>query len=128
MLISCCAPDVRRRFERSIRNFLFRHRSLADCSVLFGNTAQIPRIIASQERRLLRVRLTNLYNQLRKAMSKSPSKIVDLPLAERALMALKVAVKKAIRQHAREGLPIYVWGNGKVLEIPSDKLRSELMP
>ena len=61
-------------------------------------------------------------------MSKTPSKIVDLPRAERALMALKVAVKKAIRQHAREGLPISVWGNGKVLEIPSDKLRSELTP
>jgi predicted ABC-type ATPase len=64
------APDVRRCFERSIRNFLFRYRSLADSWVLCDNTAQIPRIIASQERGLLRVRLTNLYKQLRSRYGK----------------------------------------------------------
>ena len=58
-------------------------------------------------------------------MTKLPSSVVELPIAERGLMALKVAVKKVIEQHAREGLPIYTWRDGKVVEIPPDELRVE---
>ena len=58
-------------------------------------------------------------------MIKEPPKVVELPMSERGLMALKVAVKKAIQQHAREGLPIYTWRDGKVVEIPPDELAVE---
>ena len=58
-------------------------------------------------------------------MTKPSSSVVDSPIAERGLMALKVAVKKAIEQHAREGLPIYTWRDGKVVEIPPDELAVE---
>jgi len=58
-------------------------------------------------------------------MTKPSSSVVELPIAERGLMALKVAVKKAIEQHAREGLPIYTWRDGKVVEIPPDELAVE---
>ena len=51
-------------------------------------------------------------------MIKEPPKVVELPMPERGLMALKVAMQKAIEEHAREGLPIYVWPDGKVVEIP----------
>jgi hypothetical protein len=42
-------------------------------------------------------------------MTKPPTNILELPLEERAEMALKAAVKKVIMDHARQGLPIYVW-------------------
>jgi len=58
-------------------------------------------------------------------MTKPSSSIVELPIAERGLMALKVAVKKIIEQHAREGLPIYTWRDGRVVEIPPDELAVE---
>jgi hypothetical protein len=58
-------------------------------------------------------------------MIKEPPNVVELPMSERGLMALKVAVKKAIEEHAREGLPIHVWRDGKVVEIPPDELRAE---
>ncbi len=58
-------------------------------------------------------------------MIKEPPNLVELPMAERGLMALKVAVKKAIEEHAREGLPIYVWRDGKVVEIHPDELRAQ---
>lgn len=58
-------------------------------------------------------------------MTKPSSSVVELPIAERGLMALKVAVKKAIAEHAREGLPIYTWRDGKVVEIPPDELAME---
>ena len=52
----------------------------------------------------------------------SPS-ILDLPLEERALMALKAAVKKVVEEHAREGLPLYIWRDGKVVAVPPEDLR-----
>jgi hypothetical protein len=48
-----------------------------------------------------------------------------LPISERGLIALKTAAKKAIEEHARQGLPIYVWRDGKVVEIPPDHLAAE---
>jgi hypothetical protein len=58
-------------------------------------------------------------------MIEEPLNVLELPMPERGLMALKVAVKKAIEEHAREGLPIYVWRDGKVVEIPPDELRAQ---
>jgi hypothetical protein len=58
-------------------------------------------------------------------MIKELPNVVELPMPERGLMALKVAVKKAIEEHAREGLPIYIWRDGKLVEIPPDELRSQ---
>ena len=57
-------------------------------------------------------------------MTKPPSNVLDLPLEQRAEMALKVAVEKVIVEHARQGMPIYVWRDGKVVEIPPDELRA----
>ena len=52
-----------------------------------------------------------------------PSNILDLPLEERALMALEAAVEKVIEEHAREGLPLYIWRGGKVVGVPAEELR-----
>jgi hypothetical protein len=57
-------------------------------------------------------------------MIKEAPNVVKLPMPERGLMALKVAAKKAIAEQAREGLPIYVWRDGKVVEIFADELRA----
>src|SRR5690348_6175768 len=43
------ASDVRRRFGRSIRNFLVHYRPLADAWLLYDNTTAMPQIIASGE-------------------------------------------------------------------------------
>ena len=54
-------------------------------------------------------------------MSKPPSKaILRLPIEKRAEIAFKIAVAKAIDEHARLGLPIYVWRDGRVVEIPAE--------
>jgi hypothetical protein len=61
-------------------------------------------------------------------MSSVPQKVLDLPLEERALLALRAAVKKAIAEHAREGLPVYVWSGGRVVKLPAEKLRAHSRP
>jgi len=57
-------------------------------------------------------------------MSNIPSHILELPIEERAFIALKVAVKKAIEEHAREGLPMYIWRDGRVIAVPAEELRT----
>jgi hypothetical protein len=56
-------------------------------------------------------------------MTKPPENVFELPLEERAEMALKAAVEKVIDEHAREGLPIYVWRDGRVVEMSLEELR-----
>jgi hypothetical protein len=57
-------------------------------------------------------------------MTKPPQNVLELPLAERGLMALKAAVEKVIEEHAREGLPLYIWRDGKVVAVPAEELRA----
>jgi len=58
-------------------------------------------------------------------MSKPSKAILRLPLEKRAEIAFKIAVAKAIDEHARLGLPVYVWRDGKVVELSPDEVRSQ---
>ncbi len=64
------AADVRRRFDRSIRNFLVHYRHLANSWTLYDNTAAMPKIIASEERGQLQIGETALYNDLARRYGK----------------------------------------------------------
>jgi hypothetical protein len=57
-------------------------------------------------------------------MTKPPVNVLDLPLEVRAEMALRAAVEQAIDEHARQGVPMYVWRDGKVFELSPDELRN----
>ena len=47
----------------------------------------------------------------------------SLPLlAYRAEEALRKAVAEAIAEHRRNGVPIAIWRNGKVVRIPADQI------
>ncbi len=56
-------------------------------------------------------------------MIKPPPNVLELPLLERAALAMKAAVENAIEEHAREGLPLYIWRDGKVGAVPAEELR-----
>ena len=58
-------------------------------------------------------------------MTRPPANVLELPLEERAEMALKAAVEKVIVEHARRGLPLYIWRDGRVVEVPPDELQVE---
>jgi predicted ABC-type ATPase len=57
-------PIVRRRFDRSIRNFLGRYRKLADLWILFNNSEEIPSIIARENGEGFRIVDRMSYNLL----------------------------------------------------------------
>jgi len=56
-------------------------------------------------------------------MNKPSTNILELPLSERGLLALRAAVENAIEEHAREGLPMYIWRDGEVVAVPAEELR-----
>ena len=43
-------------------------------------------------------------------------------LAYRAEEAFRKAVAEAIAEHRRNGVPIAIWRNGKVVRIPADQI------
>ncbi len=50
-------------------------------------------------------------------MSKPSRDILQLPIEKRAEIAFKVAVAKAIDEHTRLGLPVYIWRNSRVVKL-----------
>jgi hypothetical protein len=57
-------------------------------------------------------------------MKKPPANVLELPLIERAEMALKAAVEKVMEEHAREGFPVYVLRDNEIVEISPEELRT----
>lgn len=53
---------------------------------------------------------------------KNRNERAEIPTAKLAEQALKVAVAEAIAEHKRNGLPIAVWRDGKVVIVPSDQI------
>jgi hypothetical protein len=57
-------------------------------------------------------------------MRKPPPNVLELPLIERAEIALKAAVEKVMQERAREGLPVYVLRDVKIIEILAEELKT----
>jgi hypothetical protein len=49
-------------------------------------------------------------------------KRTSFPLAYKAEEALRKAVAEAIAEHRRNGVPIAIWRNGKVVRIPANQI------
>lgn len=56
-------------------------------------------------------------------MISPPLNVLELPILERAAMAMKEAVDEVIENRLREGLPVYIWRDGKVVAVPAEELR-----
>jgi len=58
-------------------------------------------------------------------MIHSTQNALELPLLERAEMAMKTAMERVIEEHIRLGLPLYIWRDGKVVAVPPEELRAQ---
>lgn len=52
--------------------------------------------------------------------------ILDLPLSVRAEMALREAVREALEENVRLGMPAYIWRDGKVVAVPPEEIKEFL--
>ncbi len=57
-------PVVRRRFERSLKNFFGSYQALADSWTMFDNSRETPEVIAFENERKLRIINRTLYEHL----------------------------------------------------------------
>ncbi len=57
-------------------------------------------------------------------MKRASKQVLRLPLEKRAEMAFKEAVEEVIDEHARLGLPLHVWRNGKVVSLSAREVRA----
>jgi len=55
-----------------------------------------------------------------------PGSVLNLPLNVRAEMALREAVREALEEKARLGLPAYIWRDGKLIAVPPEEIREFL--
>jgi predicted ABC-type ATPase len=55
---------VRRRFDRSMRNFLLNYREVADGWTLFDNSGQVPKAIAIGRGERIRIMRKDVYTSL----------------------------------------------------------------
>lgn len=46
-----------------------------------------------------------------------------MSLQDKAMAALKKAVKEVIEQHKKSGRPLAIWKNGRTVMIPANKIR-----
>jgi len=58
-------------------------------------------------------------------MSRVPKSVLRLPLEKRAEIAFKEAVEEVIDEHARLGLPLYIWRDGKVVGLSTKEIRHD---
>ena len=58
-------------------------------------------------------------------MSGVPKSVLRLPLEKRAEIAFKEAVAEVIDEHARLDLPLYIWRDGKVVELSAQEVRRD---
>lgn len=56
-------------------------------------------------------------------MTKPPINVLELPLEVRAEMAMRAAGEKVVIQHAQEARPIYIWRDGKTVEVSPEELK-----
>jgi hypothetical protein len=57
-------------------------------------------------------------------MKRASKDVLRLPLETRAEMAFKEAVEEVIDEHARLGLPLHIWRNGKVVSLSAREVRA----
>jgi predicted ABC-type ATPase len=62
---------VCRRFSKSISNFLYLYRPLADCWVIFENSTETPAMVASEEFSQIKINNKSLFDKITQQLQKS---------------------------------------------------------
>ena len=118
---------VRRRFDRSLTNFFEFYQPLADSWAIFDNSADTPRMVAFEEEGMIEIIDPDLFGQLTREEGRTMKKAKRSSslLAYQAEEALRKAVAEAIDEHRRNGVPIAIWRNGRVVRIMLMRLKFE---
>src|SRR5215472_5102954 len=118
---------VRRRFARSVRNLCCTTGNWQTPGLYSTTRQSLTGDCVGEERNgpySNEGRLCFPYQPVGPHMKKPLRDVLKLPLEKPAEIAFKVAVAKAIEEHTRLGLPVYVWRNGRVVKLSPSKVRN----
>jgi predicted ABC-type ATPase len=113
---SILEPVIRRRYVRSIDNFLNVYSRLADWWEIHDNSMGTPVLVASGAK------------EGRTAVADAAKWAAIQDMREEAKAkslygeALRIAVAEAIEEHRRMRRPIAIWRDGKVVKIPPEEI------
>jgi predicted ABC-type ATPase len=126
-------PDViRRRYGRGLSNFLSLYRPIADSWSLYDNSSDA-RLVAVREvggpEVVLDVEVWHMIEKVSKAReeerayvtSGKAGGIMGVPIEE-ITAALHEAARDARRRHKAFGVPLVIWRDGKVVEVPPEEI------
>jgi predicted ABC-type ATPase len=126
-------PDdtVRRRFERSLRNFFELYRPLADRWSVYDNSGRDqPRVIARgaavDPPEILDTEYWRRLEPPTDMMRERPAASSLFPDAEAMDRIVVRAVREALLRHKLLGQSIVVWEDGRVVEIPPEEIEVEI--
>ncbi len=125
-------PDVRRRYERGLRNFFDLYRPIADTWALYDNSDPPPAVVASRDMgrpeavsdaarwAAIQGRLGTMEPQASYLDDREPC-LMGVPASE-VTEILARAGREAIARHRALGIPVVIWRDGKPVEVPADEL------
>jgi hypothetical protein len=127
---------IRRRYAAGLRNFLDLYRPLAASWQVFDNSGRDPILVAAGERdEVLTVEQPEAWARFRGdapemwrevPMKEERSRITRIMLATRDVdEAIRLAVRDALLEHKREGLPVVIWRDGRPLWVSVGELEIE---
>jgi predicted ABC-type ATPase len=128
---------VRRRYAMGVRNFFELYRPLAKSWQVYDNSERTPMVVATGQRDdVLTVEQPDAWARIRAGaperwrevpMKEPRSRITRIMLETNDVQeAVRLAVRDALLEHKREGRPVVIWRDGKVVWISAEEALGEL--
>jgi predicted ABC-type ATPase len=125
--------DIRRRYQRGLGNFFSLYTPIADSWEMHDNASPPARLIAAREgsspiRFGDRVLWEMIQDRMKAKEQESEygagpePRLMGVPISE-VMEIFTLAGREAMARHKALGLPVVVWRDGKVVEIPPEDIQ-----
>lgn len=130
--------DIRRRYERGIDNFFELYSPIADSWEMHENTSPAPKLIAAKEGDApIRFGNRALWERIQTRMSAKEKegkyeigtepRLMGVPVSE-VMEIFNQAGREALARHKALGIPVVIWRDGKVVEVPPEEIEVQSGP
>lgn len=124
--------DIRRRYERGLENFFRPYLPIADSWEMHENSSKLPKLIAMKDRnRPPHIANPKLWEEIQGRMQTKEKeteyetgeepRFAGVPISE-VMDIFARAGREAFARHKALGIPVVIWREGKVVEVPPEEI------
>jgi predicted ABC-type ATPase len=123
------APDIRRRYGRGLSNFFQLYSPIADSWEMHENTSPPPKLIAAKDSGgSIRFGNQALWETIQEGMrvkekeaeyGAAEPRVAGIPISE-VMDIFDRAGREALARHKALGIPVVIWRDGRVVEVPAE--------